>query len=211
MKTRSVVAVSASPSSSSKTAFLVDHVLDHIASPSLCVRHDRLRDISPQTLLTGDLSDVVLADIVQAIDQADGIIIATPIFKASFTGLLKVFLDVLPQFGLAGKAVLCLGTGGSPAHVLSLDYGLRPVLQSMAARHVVQSHFIVEKDLIRDERGFSIAESAAGPLWEAVHHFEQVLRVDEESRWLGHPRPPGGPLYSVEKYKTESRHETPID
>jgi pyruvate-ferredoxin/flavodoxin oxidoreductase len=45
------------------------------------------------------------------------------------------FLDLLPQLGLTGKAVLPLAVGGSIAHVLAIDYGLRPVLCSMAAEH----------------------------------------------------------------------------
>lgn len=195
-----VVALSASLSATSKTALLVDHVLERMTGDAVQARHVRLRDISPTALLTADLSDALLAEIVQAIDEADGIVIATPVYKASFSGLLKVFLDLLPQFGLAGKAVMVIGTGGSLAHVLSLDYALRPVLQSMAARHVVQSHFILEQDLQRDGDGLSIGETAAPPLWEALHHFEQVLRADLQSRFLGHPRPPGGPLYSAEKY-----------
>jgi FMN reductase len=47
---------------------------------------------------------------------------------------LKVFLDLLPQFALAGKAILPIATGGSVAHLPALDYGLGPVLQSMGAQ-----------------------------------------------------------------------------
>lgn len=42
--------------------------------------------------------------------------------------MLKVFLDLLPQFALQGKLVLPMATGGSPNHMLALDYALRPVL-----------------------------------------------------------------------------------
>src|SRR5918912_82296 len=47
--------------------------------------------------------------------------------KAAYTGLLKAFLDLLPQYALGGKTVLPLVTGGTPAHVLTVDYALRPV------------------------------------------------------------------------------------
>ncbi|WP_372430482.1 NAD(P)H-dependent oxidoreductase [Janibacter melonis] len=46
--------------------------------------------------------------------------------------MLKTFLDLLPQDALRGKVVLPVATGGSPAHVLSVDYALRPVLASLA-------------------------------------------------------------------------------
>ena len=63
--------------------------------------------------------------------------VATPVYKAAYSGVLKVFLDLLPQSALKGKTVLPLATGGSPHHMLALDYALRPVLQSLAARHIL--------------------------------------------------------------------------
>jgi FMN reductase len=63
------------------------------------------------------------------------VVVATPVYKAAYSGLLKVFLDVLPQTALKGKLVLPLATGGSPHHMLALDYALRPVLQSLGAPH----------------------------------------------------------------------------
>ena len=60
--------------------------------------------------------------------NAQLIVVATPVYKAAYSGLLKVFLDLLPQTALAGKTVLPLATGGSPHHMLALDCALRPVL-----------------------------------------------------------------------------------
>jgi FMN reductase len=71
--------------------------------------------------------------------------VATPVYKASYSGLLKSWLDLMPQFGLTGKAVLPLATGGSAAHALALDYALRPVLTSMDARHVVNGFLVLDR------------------------------------------------------------------
>jgi len=72
-------------------------------------------------------------------------VVATPIYKAAYSGLLKIFLDVLPQFGLREKVVFPLATGGTVAHVLALDYALRPVLSSLDPVHVVSGLFILDK------------------------------------------------------------------
>ncbi len=61
-------------------------------------------------------------------------VIGTPVYKAAYSGLLKSLLDLLPQYALAGKTVLPLATGGSTAHVLAIDYALRPVLAPWALR-----------------------------------------------------------------------------
>jgi FMN reductase len=69
--------------------------------------------------------------------EAQAIVVATPVYKAAYSGVLKLLLDVLPQTAFKGKAVLPLATGGSPNHMLALDYALRPVLQSLSARHIL--------------------------------------------------------------------------
>lgn len=185
-----VVALSGSPSAESKTAFLVDHILEVVAPHSAGISHIRLAELNGSALLKADLADVGVAAATAAVAQADGVIVATPIFKASFSGLLKSFLDGLPQFGLAGKAVLPIATGGSPAHVLALDYGLRPVLQSMGARHIVQSVFVGSAQLATDGGRCQLDEESESMLAEAILHFTHTLRLGAGGPvLLGHPRP----------------------
>lgn len=122
----------------------------------LTVRHIRLRELPADCLMSLDYENEVIASAVEAVASADGVVIATPTFKASFSGLTKLFLDILPQFGFADKAILPLATGGTLAHVLALDYGLRPVVQSMGARWVVPSFSL--------PRTLSSRETTAHPL-----------------------------------------------
>ncbi|MFY2980449.1 NAD(P)H-dependent oxidoreductase, partial [Klebsiella pneumoniae] len=67
---------------------------------------------------------------------ADGLIIATPVYKASFSGALKTLLDLLPERALEGKIVLPLATGGTIAHMLAVDYALKPVLNALKAQEI---------------------------------------------------------------------------
>ena len=184
-----VVAVSGSPAERSSTAELVDFVIARLPANVSVARHIRLRDLDPRALLSADGSDAKVAAAQRDIEDADGVIIATPVFKAAYSGLLKAFLDGLPQFGLAGKAVLPLATGGSLAHVLALDYALRPVLQSMGARHIVQSHFVSASQITRDGGALKLSPEAEGPLGEAVLHFGLALGGPIAMPLLGHPRP----------------------
>ena len=184
-----ILAISSSPSSSSRTAKVADHVLQGLSGDSLMTRHIQLRDMDPEALMLAKAGHVSVARTVTAIEQADGLIIATPIFKASYSGLLKVFLDLLPQFALAGKAVLPIATGGSLGHLLALDYGLRPVLQSMGARHIVQSLFVPESEIRIVDDKLQIGEQTDVMLREAMHHFKLAVEATTEDRFLGHPRP----------------------
>jgi FMN reductase len=68
-----------------------------------------------------------------AIACADVVVVATPIYRATYAGLLKVFFDLLPTAALAGKVALPIAAGGSPGHQLAIDHGLRPLLASLGA------------------------------------------------------------------------------
>jgi len=191
MTSRTVLGLSGSPTATSKTAQLVEWTLGQLACEGIEVLHIRARELDARALLAGDTGETSMARLLREMDRAQGLVIGTPIFKAAYTGLLKATLDLMPQFGLAGKVVLPLATGGSPAHVLALDYGLRPVLQSMGARHVVQSHFVAEPHMQADP--FELADAAREPLLTAIEHFLHSLTDSAESRWLGHPKPPVTP------------------
>lgn len=184
-----VLAISGSPSSKSRTALVAQHVLGLLRNENLETRFLSVRDLPAEALLRAKTSDPEIAEALAAVDQASGIVFATPIFKAAYSGLLKCMLDILPQFALAGKAILPLATGGSVAHVLALDYGLRPVLQSMGARHIVQSHFIPENDVRIQGDDVVLDPATAMPLGEAVHHFKASLGLIAIDALMGHPRP----------------------
>ncbi len=185
-----VMAISGSPSANSKTAMLTDLIVEHLKLAGIDVVHGRLSEITPDALLRGTVEEPSLARMIDAVEGAHGIIVATPIYKASYSGMLKCFLDVLPQFAMAGKAILPIGTGGSVAHVLALDYALRPVLQSMGARHIVQSHFVAESSMRVEGGRMTVDAVSSAPLWEAARHFVHALSDTPQSRSLGHPRPP---------------------
>lgn len=189
MTSVNILAISASPSPQSKTALLVDAMLGSGACSGSAHSHIRLCRLNPVGLVSGDPREPSLADFAAAVQVAHGLIIATPIFKASFSGLLKLALDLLPQYGLAGKVVLPIATGGSVAHLLALDYGLRPVLQSMGARHVVQSHFVAESDLPRPGAEVDLSQPCFEGLFAALANFRHSLTGETQALRLGHPRP----------------------
>ncbi len=137
-----VLSISASPQQVSSTHALLTHVNRRVLGAGHTVRTLQVRDLPARALLSADLKDPTIAEAIAAVADADAIIVATPVYQAAYSGLLKVFLDLLPQFAFRGKAVLPIVTGGSPAHVLAVDYALRPVLANLGAAHVGQGWFV---------------------------------------------------------------------
>lgn len=176
-----VVILSCSPSQPSKTAKLGEHVAFELRRLSITSTVLSLRDLPAAPLLRGDLEHPTLAAARHQVAEARGIVIATPIFKAAYSGLLKVFLDVLPQYALTGKVVLPLATGGSLAHVLALDYALRPVLQSMAPLNVLPSLFLLDKTLLHSN-GTDLCRESLTDLDATLLRFRLAL-PPAESIW----------------------------
>lgn len=75
----------------------------------------------------------VLDPLIEQLADADYAVIASPTYKASYTGLLKGFLDRYGTRGLAGVTAVPVFTIGSPAHTLAVDFTLRPLLVELGA------------------------------------------------------------------------------
>lgn len=171
-----ILSISASPQAGSSTLAALSVVNRRLAGAGHLVETLRLRDLPPAALLAADRSDPAIDAALAQVARADALVVATPIYQASYAGLLKVFLDVVPQFGLRGKAVLPLATGGSTAHVLSVDYALRPVLSVLGARHVASGWFVPSAHVRQwTDGGVLLDPASAGPLAQVVAEFLAVL------------------------------------
>lgn len=133
----SVLLIAGSPSERSRSATLLAQVGQRLAAHRVHVETLNIRNLDALALLQArfDHPDVVKA--AQQVANATVIVVATPVYKAAYSGVLKVFLDLLAQTALQGKTVLPLATGGSPHHMLALDYALRPVLQALGAKQIL--------------------------------------------------------------------------
>ncbi|HSD37249.1 MAG TPA: NADPH-dependent FMN reductase [Rhodocyclaceae bacterium] len=143
----SVLTIASSPSANSRSARLLGRAREALTAGGVASEHLELRGLPAEALLHANTRDPLIAAAVAAVAEADAIIIATPVYKAAYSGLLKVFLDLLPQDAFTGKLVLPIASGGSLAHTLAIDYTLRPVLASLNAHNVLPGIFAVDKDI----------------------------------------------------------------
>ncbi|MFE7172715.1 NADPH-dependent FMN reductase [Streptomyces sp. NPDC057616] len=171
-----VLSVSGSPSVSSRTNRLLRHLDQRLIAQGHEVIPLDVRTIPAQALLGADFRHPAITAAAELFARADGVVVGTPVYKAAYSGVLKALLDLLPQYALTGKTVLPLATGGSTAHVLAIDYALRPVLNSMGASHIVQGWFTLDKDISVDEDGsLTVAPAAAEALGQVVDQFSLAL------------------------------------
>lgn len=125
-----VVAVVGSLHSPSKTAALVDAIVDRLGVRlPVDVHVIRLHELGPGfagALRRDQLPDSVELEL-RAIERADLLVVATPVYRASFTGLFKHLFDFVEQYALVDTPVLLAATGGSERHALILEHQLRPL------------------------------------------------------------------------------------
>ncbi|MFJ6796869.1 NADPH-dependent FMN reductase [Streptomyces sp. NPDC091268] len=170
-----LLAITGSPSPHSRTAVVAEHVLRRLTHAGFETGHLAVRELPAADLLAARRGEPEIRRALEAVADADGIVMATPVYKASYTGLLKAFLDLLPQDGLTGKTVLPLATGGSLAHVLTIDYALRPVLAALGARHVTAGRFVLDSSVERGPGPDRLRPEAELDLFQAVDEFAQAL------------------------------------
>ncbi|WP_435131050.1 NADPH-dependent FMN reductase [Actinacidiphila sp. bgisy144] len=177
-----VLSVSGSPSPTSRTGRLLRHLDARLTRQGHHVVPLDVRTLPAEALLGADPGHPAIQDAARLFEEADGVLIGTPIYKSAYSGLLKTLLDLLPQYALAGKAVLPLATGGSPAHVLSLDYALRPVLTSMGADHVLPGWFVVDKHItVAADGTVTVQEDTAGEVYRVADAFSVALTARQHT------------------------------
>lgn len=165
----SVLLIAGSPSERSRSAALLDRVGQQLARRGALVERLLIRDLSPQALLLADFGHPSVVAATKQVERAQAIVVATPVYKAAYSGVLKVLLDLLPQTALKGKTVLPLATGGSPHHMLALDYALRPVLQSLGARHILPGVYASDAQVtLTPEHAYAIQPDIEARLDEAA-------------------------------------------
>ncbi|MET8898820.1 MULTISPECIES: FMN reductase [unclassified Streptomyces] len=147
-----LVVVSAGLSVPSSTRLLADRLAAATAGQTSAeVRVIELRDLAVEIAhtFTSGFPAPPLADAFAAVAEADGLIVVTPVFSASYSGLFKSFFDALSvtdEDALAGKPVLIGATGGTARHSLVLDHALRPLFAYLKAVVVPTGVYAASED-----------------------------------------------------------------
>jgi FMN reductase len=174
---RSLVVVSAGLSQPSSTRLLADrlsaavdrHLRDAGMEPEVEVieLREHAQDLTNH-LLTGFPSPALQATL-DAVLAADGLIAVTPIFSASYSGLFKLFFDLVERDGFAGKPVLIAATGGTARHSLAVDHAVRPLFAYLNAAVVATGVYAATEDWGRG------GDAADGGLVERIDRAAREL------------------------------------
>ncbi|MFF4748286.1 FMN reductase [Streptomyces sp. NPDC002514] len=144
-----LVVVSAGLSVPSSTRLLADRLAAAtVPAAAADVQVVELRELAVEIAhhLTNGFPGRALSAALDAVTRADGLIVVTPVFTASYSGLFKSFFDVLEPDALAGKPVLIAATGGTARHSLVLEHALRPLFAYLKAVVVPTAVYAASED-----------------------------------------------------------------
>lgn len=202
MSARRIAVISAGLSNPSSTRMLADRLLAatarELAERDIEITADvfELRDFAhdiTNNLLTG-FAPTVLETMINTVVSADALIVVTPIFSTSYSGLFKSFIDVLDPDALRGKPVLIGANAGTARHSLAIDYAIRPLFAYLHADAVSTGVFAASADW--GGSGDQVAtlssrvDKGARELAEAIARRSPVVDADpfDPANYLGEGR-----------------------
>ena len=172
-----VVSLGGSPSLRSRSGVLLERSRQWLQGQGVEVVTFQVRDFPAEDLLHARFDSPKVQHFLQLVEQADGLVVATPVYKASFAGALKTLLDLLPERALSHKVVLPIATGGSIAHMLAVDYALKPVLSALKAEETLQGIFADDSQIASGEGSAAaqLAPALEQRLLESLELFHRAL------------------------------------
>lgn len=148
-KPLNLVVISGGLNAPSKTEVLVQALVDTLAQAIPIQTHFiKFSEIAPLfagTIYRNQLPQQVQDDLI-AVETADALIVGTPVYRASFTGLFKHFFDFVEQNALIDVPVLLAASGGSERHALVLEHQLRPLFSFFQAQTLPIGVYATDRD-----------------------------------------------------------------
>ncbi|RRD49505.1 CE1759 family FMN reductase [Arachnia propionica] len=120
-------------------------------------------------MLTG-LQTEALTEVIEEVAAAEALVVVTPTFSASYSGLFKSFVDILEPGILKGRPVVLAATGGTARHSLMLDFALRPLLSYLGALPARTGVFAATEDF-----GGAAAPQVQRRIQEAVSELRSMM------------------------------------
>jgi FMN reductase len=181
-RTLQVVAVSGSLNHPSKTTVLVEEIVAALGRALPIETHlITLTQLGPS--LAGALTRAELPraaeDELQRIEAADILVVASPVYRASFTGLFKHLFDFVDQYALVDTPVLLAASGGSERHALIIEHQFRPLFAFFQALTLPVGIYAHDSDFV-DYRLTN--ESLRARIDKAVAKAVPVIRSNVEEK-----------------------------
>lgn len=175
-----IVLFSGSPHPSSRTEILLKYIESILVKKGYTVSTIGVTDFPPEDLLYARLNSPAVENMANEVEKADGIIIGSPVYKATYSGVLKTILDLLPENSFQGKPVLPFLVGGTLTHLLAIEYSLSILIRHLKGIPTQGIYF--PNDVIQKHKAlFPITEQEYE--FRLKNQLEELFRTIELKQW----------------------------
>ncbi len=192
MSETKIVAVTGSLGSPSRTVILARSILralsEHVQASVELVEVAEVGAAFGGVLTRKSLDDR-LEGIIRSIEVADLLVVASPVYRGTYTGLFKHVFDLVHHEALVDVPVILAATGGSDRHALIIDHALRPLFSFFRAQPVPVGIYATEGDFKGEEiinseldRRIELAARQAARALAARSHGAGAVRHVPEAR-----------------------------
>ncbi|MFC5529364.1 NADPH-dependent FMN reductase [Cohnella yongneupensis] len=172
-----IIVISGSPTASSRLHGLIQYSEAQLKQQGHEVVHLQVAELPAEDLIKANFASSAVIEAVAKVERADAVIIASPVYKASYTGVLKTFLDLIPQKGFQGKLIVPLFIGGTIAHLLSIDYALKPVANALGATNILSGVYAIDQWVEKAEGGgFNLSDELKSRLDGTIAQLAEELK-----------------------------------
>jgi len=186
-----VVVVSGGLGTPSSSRRLADRVTGHVERALAAhgcgaeVAVIELRDLAVAIAhrLVEGTADAALTDALERLQTADGIVLVSPVFNGSVSGLVKSFLDLVQPQALQGIPVALGATGGSARHSLVIDYAMRPLMTYLRTFPMPTGVFAATADWGDEQAGTAEVESLETRTARLGRELADAMRLGLERRF----------------------------
>ncbi|WP_035445779.1 NADPH-dependent FMN reductase [Bacillus sp. UNC41MFS5] len=176
-----ITIISGSPSEQTRLTGVLAEVVRHLEGVDIIPDIIHVRTLPAQDLIEAKFNSEEIVRANKKVEASSIIVILTPVYKASFTGVLKTYLDLLPQNGLEGKTVLPIAIGGTFGHLLMIDYALKPVLAALGATNILKGAFILDSQIKKIENNqYKIDDEAKNRLEASLNILKNSISPDKD-------------------------------
>ncbi|MFP7473826.1 NADPH-dependent FMN reductase [Niallia taxi] len=160
----------------SRLTGILNYAEEFLKSNSIDVEIIQVHQLPSEALIKADFKNEKIQEVNQLIEKSDGVIFLTPVYKAAYSGILKTYIDLLPQKALKDKAVLPLALGGTYGHLLVIDYVLKPVLINLGTTNINGGVYIQDTQVTKqDDNTYTLADETILRLNESLSQFVKSI------------------------------------
>jgi FMN reductase len=180
-----VIFISGSPQTSSRSTRIASTVADRLNVEDISVRRFGLSDFESSELVYARAESRVAQHYLGVVESASAVVLSTPVYKGTYSGGLKLLLDLIPPDALRGKTVLAIASARIGRHFQSVQRAFDDLYRFFDVGLVIPPVFVLDEQVHIGEKGHAYDASAEAAIERATTALASAVAAPEHGILAG--------------------------